>query len=308
LAGKDMELPNGKGGKKKAASKRQRAVSPAAPAPDGGNPVEDEMAGELLAVLGPSGMCAGSSGSVLPVPARNPAAAAEPAAVESTAMELVVIKSPLAARAMEPERVQPEVSVIEPVEVELSVPAAQAAAAAPAAETATTVRLVSEALSVLALELAAAGEPTAGVLTGVPAAVEPAAATASASAAEPMAAKGERPVLANGPAAASKECWVLNPVVGHKVKLSKLSVGPAAAAAETAAAGVKCAGEPVSGPELPPAARRAEMETEPSPIVTASGPIPPTAAAASVKRKAKAGVAGGSQKRKKSSPVKIKDL
>jgi hypothetical protein len=30
--------------------------------------------------------------------------------------------------------------------------------------------------------------------------------------------------------------------------------------------------------------------------------------AASVKRKAKAGVTGGSQKRKKSSPVKIKDL
>jgi hypothetical protein len=32
------------------------------------------------------------------------------------------------------------------------------------------------------------------------------------------------------------------------------------------------------------------------------------AAAASVKRKAKAGVTGGSQKRKKSSPVKAKDL
>ncbi len=116
-------------------------------------------------------------------------------------------------------------------------------------------------------------------------------------------------MLANGPAAASKECWVLNPVVGPKVKLRKLSVGPAAAAAaETAAAGVKCAGEPVSGPELPPVARRAAMETESPPIVTASGPIPPTAAAASVKRKAKADVTGRSQKRKKSSPVKIKDL
>jgi hypothetical protein len=43
-------------------------------------------------------------------------------------------------------------------------------------------------------------------------------------------------------------------------------------------------------------------------MVTASGPIPPTAVAVSVKRKAKAGVTGGSQKRKKSSPVKIKDL
>ena len=63
LAGKDVELPNGKGGKRKAASKRKRAVSPAAPALDGGSPVEGEMAGELLAVPGPSGMCAGSVGS-----------------------------------------------------------------------------------------------------------------------------------------------------------------------------------------------------------------------------------------------------
>ncbi len=198
-------------------------------------------------------------------------------------------------------------SVTGPVEVELSVPAAQAAAAASAAETASTVRLVSEALSVLALELAAAREPAAGVLTGVPAAVEPAAATAAASVLEPMAAKEERPVLANGPAAASKECWVLNPKVGHKVKMRKLSVWPAAAA-EAAAAGVKCAGEPVSGPELPPVARRAAMETGSPPTVTASGPTPPKAAAASVKRKAKAGLTGGSQKRKKSWPVKIKDL
>ncbi len=144
--------------------------------------------------------------------------------------------------------------------------------------------------------------------TGVPAAVEPAAATAAASAAEPIAAKGEQPVLANRPAAASKECWVLNPVVGPKVILRKFSVGPAAVAAEGAAARVKCAGEPVSGPELPPAARRAATETKSPSTVTASGPIPPTAAAVSVKRKAKAGVAGGSQKRKKSSPVKIKDL
>ena len=126
-----------------------------------------------------------------------------------------------------------------------------------------TVRRVSEALSVLALELAADGEPAAGVPEGVPAAVEPAAATVAASAAEPAIAEGERPVLANGPAAASKECWVLDPVVGPKVKLRKLSVGlaAAAAAAETAAAGVKCAGEPVSGPELPPAARRAAADT-----------------------------------------------
>ncbi len=167
-------------------------------------------------------------------------------------------------------------------------------------------RLVSEALSVLALGLAAARKPAAGVLTGMPVAVGPAAVTASA--AESTAAKGERPVLASGPAAASKECWVLNPGVGPKVIMRKLSTGSAAAAAGTATAEVKCAGEPVSGPGLPPVVRRAAAETESPPVVTASGPIPPTAAAASVKRKAKAGVTGGSQKRKKSSPVKIKDL
>jgi hypothetical protein len=313
LAGKDMELPNGKGGKKKAASKRQRAASPAAPALDGGSPVEGEMAGELLAAPGPSGMCAGSGGSEPPVPAEDPAAAVEPAAVEPmavesaavepTVVELVVTELLPAVPAVEPEGVQPEVSVAGLVDAQLSEPAAQAAAAAPAAEAVTTVRLVSEALSALALTL------EAEVPAGVPAAVEPAAATVAASAAEPTAAEGERPVLANGPAVASKECWVLDPVVGPKVKLRKLSVGlTAAAAVETAAAEVKCAGEPVLGPELLPAARRAAMETESPPTVTASGPIPPKAAAASVKRKAKAGVTGGSQKRKKSSPVKIKDL
>ncbi len=155
MAGKDMELPNGKGSKKKAASKRQQAASPAAPAPDGGSPVEGEMAGELLAVPGPSGMCAGSSGSMPSVPAE------ESAAVELTAEEPVAAESPPAVSAVELEGVQPEASAVEPVGVELSVPAAQAAAAAPAAEAATTVRLVSEALSVLALGLAAAGKPTA---------------------------------------------------------------------------------------------------------------------------------------------------
>ncbi len=138
----------------------------------------------------------------------------------------------------------------------------------------------------------------------VPAAVEPAAAMSAAAAAG----KGERPVLANGPAAASKECWVLNPAVGPKVTLRKISVGPTATAAETAAASVKCAGEPVPGSELPPAARQAAWETESLPAVMASGPIPPTVEAAPVKRKAKAGVTGGSQKRKKSSPAKVKDL
>jgi hypothetical protein len=105
LAGKDMELPNGKGSKKKTASKRQQAASPAASAPEGGSPVEGEVAGELLAVPGPSGMCAGSSGSAPPVPAEESAAAEGSAAVEPTAVELVVTESPPAAPAMEPERV-----------------------------------------------------------------------------------------------------------------------------------------------------------------------------------------------------------
>ena len=100
----------------------------------------------------------------------------------------------------------------------------------------------------------------------------------------------------------------MNPSVGPKVTLRKLSVGLAAAAAGTATAGVKCAGEPVPGPGLPPVARRAAAETESPLMVAASGPIPPTAAAAPIKRKAKAGMTGGSQKRKKSSPAKAKDL
>jgi hypothetical protein len=88
---------------------------------------------------------------------------------------------PPAVPAMEPVVVQHAASAVEymaavePTGVELSVPAAQAAAAAPVAEAATTVRLVSEALSGLALKLAAVKKPAAGVLT---AAVEPVAVTA----------------------------------------------------------------------------------------------------------------------------------
>jgi hypothetical protein len=291
LAGKDMELPNGKGGRKKAASKRQRTASPAAPAPEGGSPVEGEMAGELLAVPGPSGMCTGSGGSRPPVPVEESAAAATPAARELTVVEPVVTELPPAVPAMESEEVQPEVSAAELLEVGL-----------PAAEAVTVVRLVSEALSALDLALGA------GVLTGVPAAVEPAAAAVAASAAEPAAVEEERPVLANGPAAASKEYWVLNAAVGPKVILKKVLIGPAATAAEAATASAEWAGELVPGPEMPPAARQAACEAKDSPVVTASGPRLPTAAAAPVKRKAKAGVTGGSQKRKKSSPAGAKDL
>ncbi len=198
---------------------------------------------------------------------------------------------------------QSEVSAAGLLGVELPEPAAQAEAAAPATEAVTiAVRLVSEALSALDLTLGA------GVLTGVPAAVEPAAATVAASAAEPTAVEGERPVLANGPAAASRDCWVLNPAVGPKVILRNFLAGPTATAAEIAAASVEWAGEPVPESEMPPAARQAASEAEGLPVVMASEPRPPTAAAAPVKRKAKAGVTGGSQKRKKPSPAEAKDL
>jgi hypothetical protein len=216
--------------------------------------------------------------------------------MEPTVVELVVTELLPAVPAVESEEVQSGVSAAGLLDVELPEPAAQAAAVAPATEAVTTVRLVSEALSALDLTL------RAGVPTGVPAAVDPAAATVMASAAEPAAVEGERPVLANGPAAASKECWVLNPAVGPKVILRKSSVGPTATAVETAAASVKCAGEPEPGSELPPAARRAAKETKSPPVVMAS------VSAAPVKRKAKAGVTGGSQKRKKSSPAEVKDL
>jgi hypothetical protein len=222
--------------------------------------------------------------------------------MEPTVVELVVTELPPAVPAMESEDMQPGVSAAGLLEVGLPEPAAQAAAAAPAAEAVTAVRLVSEALSALDLALGA------GVLTGVPAAVEPAAAVVAASAAEPAAVEGEWPVLAYGPAAVSKECWVLNPAVGPKVILRKVSVGPTATAAETAAASVEWAGEPVPESEMTPAARQAASEAECLPVVTASEPRPPPAAAAPVKRKAKAGVTGGSQKRKKSSPVEAKDL
>ncbi len=185
------------------------------------------------------------------------------------------------------------------LEVGLSEPAAQAAAAAPAAE---AVRLVSEALFALDLDLGT------GVLTGVPAAVEPAAAVAAVSATEPAAVEGEQPVQTDGPAAASREYWVLNAAVEPKVILKKALGESAATAAETAAAGAEWAGESVPGSGEPPAARRAACETTDSPVVTASEPRLPMVAAASVKRKAKAGVTGGSQKRKKSSPVEAKDL
>ncbi len=138
--------------------------------------------------------------------------------------------------------------------------------------------------------------------------MEPAAAVAAVSAVEPAAAKGERPELAGESAAAPREYWVLNSAVDPKVIPKRTFSELAATAAETAAAGAEWAGEPVPGPGEPPAARRAACEAVDSPLVTASVPRPPMAAAASVKRKAKAGMTGGSQKRKKTSPAEAKDL
>jgi hypothetical protein len=302
LAGKDMELPNGKGGKKKAASRQQLAVNPAAPAPEGGSPAEGETAEEQLAVPGPSGLCAGSRGSKPPVPVEEPTAAAMPAARDLPAKELVVAEAPLAVPEKGPEERQLEVMIAELPGVELSVPAAQAAAAAPATDSPTVAELVSEAL--LALELGIGAKAP----TGTPAVVEPAAAKAAASAVEPAPARRERPELAGESAAAPGGYWVLNSAVGAKVILRKALSDLAATAAETAAARAEWAGEPVPESGEPPAAGRAACETAGSPLVTASEPGPPRAAAASVKRKAKAGVTGGSQKRKKSSPAEAKDL
>jgi hypothetical protein len=260
------------------------------------------MAEELLAVPGPSGLCAGSSGSRPPVPVEKSAAAATPAAGELPAVGSVVIELPLAIPAIELEEVQPEVPAAELPVIGLSEPAAQAAAAAPAIDAVTVAKMVSEALFALELDLGA------GVPMGVPAAVEPAAAVAAVSATEPAAVERERPELADELAAAPREYWVLNSAVDPKVILKKALSESAATAAETAAAGAEWAREPVPGPEEPPAARQAACEAADSLVVTASEPRPPMAAAASVKRKAKAGVTGGSQKRKKSSPVKAKDL
>ncbi len=67
--------------------------------------MEGEMAEELLAVPGPSGLCAGSSGSRPPVPVGESAAAATPAAGELPAVGSVVIELPPAIPAMESEEV-----------------------------------------------------------------------------------------------------------------------------------------------------------------------------------------------------------
>jgi hypothetical protein len=220
LAGEDAELPNGKGGKKKVASQQQqRAASPAASAPDGGSHVEGEMAVELLAVPGSSGVDVSARGSTPPVPAVDSAAAVEPTA------------EPAGERSPTP--VVEQAAAAEPAGVELSVPAAESAAVVPAAESAAAVGPVSETLSVLALEPAAVEESAAGMLAMEPAiasAGEPVEATALESAAVPAAAGKGRPVLASGPVAVTKECWVINPGISPKVIVRRIPSGSAAAA------------------------------------------------------------------------------
>ncbi len=202
LAGKDVELPNGKGGKKKVASHRRRAASPAASALDGGSHAEGKMAEKLPATPGSAGVDVSVRESRPPEPAVDSAAAAGPAAVGSAV-------EPAGERSTAPTTGQ--MAAVEPAMVELSGPAAESAAVVSAAEPGAAVEPMSEMLSALALGPAAVEESAAGVLAGEPATAEPVAATAAVSAAMPTPAREGRSVLADGPAAGPKECWVVNP-------------------------------------------------------------------------------------------------
>jgi hypothetical protein len=182
-----------------------------------------------------------------------------------------------------------QMASVEPAMVELPGPAAESAAVVSVAEPAAAIGPVSETLSGLASGPAAVEESAAGVLAGEPAAVEPVAATVAVSAAVPTAAREGRPVLADGPVAAPKECWVINPGITPKVIVRRIPSGPAAAAGAAASWEIR-AGEPV--PELGsiPAAGRAAAETRTSPMA-ATPRLAVPAAATSGKRKAGTGVA-----------------
>ncbi len=308
LAGEDAELPNSKGSKKKAASQQQqRAASPAVSAPDGGSRVEGSVADELLAVPGPSGLDVRAREITPPVPAVDSAAAVEPAGEPAAELASKLAVEPAGERPPAPATEQAVAAEL--AGEELSVSAAESAAVAPAAEPAAAVGLVSEALSVLALEPAAVEESAAGLVAVEPAVVsvvEPTAATAAEPAAGPAAARKGRQVLANGPVAATKECWVINPGISPKVIVKRIREG-SAAAAKAATPWELQAREPLPGLGPIPAAGQAAAEIKTSPIASMPKPAAP-AAAAQGKRKASTGVAEGSRKRKKSSPVKIKDL
>jgi hypothetical protein len=100
--------------------------------------------------------------------------------------------------------------------VELSGPPAESAAVVSATESAAAVEPMSETLSGLALGSAAVEKSAAGVLA------EPVAATAAVLAAVPTAAREGRPVLADGPVAGPKECWVINPGITPKVIVRRI--------------------------------------------------------------------------------------
>ncbi len=200
---------------------------------------------------------------------------------------------------------KPAVTGAEPVATELaseslSVLAAESAAATKpattAAEPVATVELASESLSVLAAEPVAAAESAAGL--SVESAAEPAVGPT-------MVVQG-RPMLANGPAAAPRGCWVMNSAISPKVIVKRTREGSAlVAAAEAATLHERQAGEPLSVLVYAPAAGRVAAESVTSPPASVPAAL---AAGAQGKRKATAGAAEGSQKRKRSSPVKLKDL
>ncbi|MFN9910573.1 MAG: hypothetical protein ACK56F_31430, partial [bacterium] len=117
-----------------------------------------------------------------------------PPAGNLPATESVAAEAPLAAPEKGSEERQLEVIVTELPGIELSGPAAQAAAAAPATDSATVAELVSEAL--LGLELGIGARAP----TGASAVVEPAAAVAAVSAVESAAARQQLTVSPAAPA------------------------------------------------------------------------------------------------------------
>ncbi len=256
-----------------------------------------------------------------------------PSGLEVRAVEVpppVLAVEPANESAVEPAREQPPVLAAEPASAAepagelMSVPTAKSAAVAepagegsaaapelaatpepgerPTGEPGAAVGLASESLSVLAAEPMAAVEPAAGPLVesavkpAVESVAEPAAATAAEPAAGPIVAVKGRPVLAIGPVAASKECWVMNSAISPKVIVKRTREGSAvAAAAEAATPQERQAGEHLSELGCTPAAGRAAAESMIPPLAAAPRPAA-SAAAVQGKRKASAGVAEGSRR------------
>jgi hypothetical protein len=100
----------------------------------------------------------------------------------------------------------------------------------------------------------------------------------------------------------------MNTAISPKVIVKKTREGSVVmAVAKAATPREGQAGEPLSELGCTPAARRAAAESVTPPPVAAPGPAV-SAVTAQGKRKASTGGAGGSQKRKRSSPVRLKDL